>query len=218
MTWVKLCSIKNPADIAVAVKACPNAVGFLVGQKYSSSDFIPAKTARELAASLPLNITPVLVTHLSQANEIVTLIRETNIFTVQLHGDCPIDELIKLRSLINEPLTLIYAVHVTGSGLSANISQLNPYVDMILLDSCDSVLGKVGGTGLVHDWRISADIVLNSQLPIILAGGLTPENVSAAIQQVKPFGVDVNSGVKNKYGFRSHDLCNLFVERAKNRN
>jgi phosphoribosylanthranilate isomerase len=89
-------------------------------------------------------------------------------------------------------------------------------VDALLLDSRNAGTGQMGGTGLVHDWRVSAKIVQRSRLPVVLAGGLTPENVAAAVMQVRPFGVDVNSGVKAAAQRRKDvERMREFVRRAK---
>jgi len=214
MTWVKLCSMKSRTDILAAIDAKPDAVGFLVGQKHSSNDFISPEVACELAKLLPQNITPVLVTHLERAEDIYQLASETNLRTIQLHGDSSLEQVIALRKMLPDS-TLIYAAHVIDGGLSVDVEPFSPYIDMLLLDSCDPALGKVGGTGLVHDWNISAEIIRTSSVPVILAGGLNSENVAQAIEQVKPFGVDVNSGVKKRDGLRSAKQCSAFVKNAQ---
>jgi len=214
MTWVKLCSMKCRADILAAADAEPDAVGFLVGQKHTSNDFISPAQARELAKLLPQKIAPVLVTHLARAEDIYQLASETEINSIQLHGDSSLEQVVALRKLLPHS-TLIYAAHVIDGELSVDVQQFSPYIDMLLLDSCDPALGKVGGTGLVHDWNISAEIIRTSSVPVILAGGLNPDNVAQAIKQVKPFGVDVNSGVKNRDGLRSAKQCSAFVKNAQ---
>ena len=75
--------------------------------------------------------------------------------------------------------------------------------------------GQVGGTGQIHDWTLSAQIVRTSQVPVILAGGLNPSNVEEAIRTVNPYGVDANSGLKNPEGGRDHELCKMFVVNAR---
>ncbi|MEM3423739.1 MAG: phosphoribosylanthranilate isomerase, partial [Nitrososphaeria archaeon] len=77
---------------------------------------------------------------------------------------------------------------------------------------------RLGGTGLTHDWEISAEIVKTVKIPVILAGGLTPDNVKKAIKKVKPFGVDVNTGVKDSNGYKDPEKVKLFVKVAKNAN
>jgi len=215
VTWVKLCSIKSEADIQAVIEAQPDAAGFLVGQRHHSADFISPAKAKELARLLPHNITPILVTHLANAEDIAQLATETQISTIQLHGGSSIQETIKLRRRLPGDSRLIYAAHVTETGCSITIDDYSKHVDMLLLDSCNPDLRQVGGTGKTHDWNISAEIVQNTELPVILAGGLNPNNVADAVKTVKPFGVDVNSGVKDRDGFRSPALCKKFVANAK---
>lgn len=74
--------------------------------------------------------------------------------------------------------------------------------DALLADTANPLTDQVGGTGLVHDWRLTADLRTRLRLPLILAGGLTPENVAEAISQVRPYAVDVNSGVKGADGYK----------------
>lgn len=88
-------------------------------------------------------------------------------------------------------------------------------VDAFILDTQDLSNDKIGGTGLTHDWNISSEVVREVSRPVILAGGLTPENVADAIKIVKPFGVDANSGLKDSDGFKDNVKVINFVYRAK---
>jgi len=212
--YVKLCSIKNENDIRAVIDSGANAAGFLVGQVHSSNDFISPSKAAELVSLLPQQITPVLVTHQTKFESIADLIDETSITTVQLHGDFDVEQIKMLRSSLSHQIKLIGVFHVGVTALEL-LPSLCSYVDTILLDSCNPSTGQVGGTGMTHDWNQSAEIVRKATVPVILAGGLKPENVSAAIKKVKPFGVDVNSGVKDSQGFRSYERCISFVRNAK---
>ena len=88
-------------------------------------------------------------------------------------------------------------------------------VDAFILDTLDLANDKVGGTGLVHDWNISRKVVQEVSKPVILAGGLTPENVGEAIWFVKPYGVDASSGLKASDGFKDKTKVINFISRAK---
>ena len=215
VTWVKLCSIKSKGDLNVVIKACPDAAGFLVGQTHNSTDFISPDKAKELASVLPKNIKPILVTHLSKAEEIFNLVMKTGIKTIQLHGNSNIKQIIDLRNQLDNKCELIYVIHANAEFSVNDINEIIPYIDMILIDSCDLNNDRVGGTGIVHDWEISSGIVKLTNIPVILAGGLNINNLQQAIQKVKPFGVDVNSGVKDTHGYRSKKLCQEFVKIAR---
>jgi phosphoribosylanthranilate isomerase len=88
-------------------------------------------------------------------------------------------------------------------------------VDGIILDKAIRATGQVGGTGKTHDWNISKAVVRSIALPVILAGGLNPENIAEAIRTVQPYGVDVNSGVSKAGGIKDHEKLRLFIARAK---
>jgi phosphoribosylanthranilate isomerase len=107
------------------------------------------------------------------------------------------------------------AVHMGSADALAAITSYGALVDGFVADSCNPATGQVGGTGLTHDWRISAELVERTAKPLWLAGGLTPANVAAAIEQVKPWGVDVNSGVKGPDGFKQQQRLHAFIEAAK---
>jgi len=212
---VKLCGIRQEKDLAAVVDADADAAGFLVGQLHASNDFILPSTAARLARQLPPYITPVLVTHLQRAAEIARLVAKTGITTVQLHGGVRLGEVRKLRD--NLPLNgkLILAVHVVDAALDPQPEEFYPLVDAILLDSRDRATGQVGGTGRIHDWEVSADLVRRCPRPVILAGGLNPGNVAQAIRAVRPFAVDANSGLKGEDGARDPETCRAFVALAK---
>lgn len=212
---IKICGIRNEADIKVVVESGADAAGFLIGQLHASHDFILPSTAARLAGHLPPYITPVIVTHLVQAATIIEIVKKTGIITVQLHGGTSLDEVKKLSGLMPLNGKLIFASHIIRGKLEPALDDFYPLIDAVLLDSYNKTTGQVGGTGRVHDWNKSSEIVKNCPLPVILAGGLNPVNVAKAVQIVKPYGVDANSGLKNKGGGRSPELCRAFVKNAR---
>jgi phosphoribosylanthranilate isomerase len=210
---VKICGIRSPEEAAVAVVAGADAIGLLVGQVHESPDFIRPETAREICATLGPFVVPVLVTHLTDPDSIVELARQVPAWVIQLHSDLPIEAFRQLRPRLG-PRKLLGKVSVEGPHAVARARAIQDLVDALLLDSCDRSTNRVGGTGLVHDWNLSAQIVRESSVPVILAGGLTPDNVTAAIDLVQPWGVDVNTGVKGEGGRKSADRCRRFVSAA----
>jgi phosphoribosylanthranilate isomerase len=88
-------------------------------------------------------------------------------------------------------------------------------VDAFVLDSVNEETGAIGGTGLVHDWNISRRVVSRYPIPVILAGGLTPLNVREALEKVKPYAVDSNSGLRDSHGFKDHTKIHEFISNAK---
>ena len=175
---VKICGIKTEQDVEIAVKAGADALGFLVGQIHASHDFILPSTAARLVEMMPPYVVPILVTHLTDPGEILDLAEQTSILTIQLHGGSLPGEMKELREHLGSAGKLIYAAHVVNGTVSPSLEEYYDLADAVLLDSMDRESGKVGGTGMVHDWRLSALIARTSTCPVTLAGGLNPENVA----------------------------------------
>lgn len=214
MMRVKICGIKSKDDALMAINYGADAIGLLVGQKHTSTDFIDIDTAKDIVQALPPFCSSVMVTHLVDTGEIIDLASKISVNTIQLHGDSsPNDaQLIKIAL----PYIKIYkAIHVTNENSVDGGKEFLPYVDAILLDTANASTGQVGGTGMTHDWSISKRIVETYDKPIILAGGLDPDNVTDAIKEVMPFGVDVNSGTKGESGYKDADKVRSFIRNAK---
>ncbi len=213
---VKICGIRHRRDLAAALASGPDALGFLVGRVHSSPDFIAPEEARELASRVPSGAAaPVLVTHVNKPDRLERLIEATDIRTVQLHGAPAPSQVCELRNRLGAGAVLILAVHVRGACMDDAWHEALPWVDALVLDTADPATDRVGGTGRVHDWRVSAGFVRECPLPVLLAGGLTPENVARAIRTAHPYGVDVNSGVEDERGNKSGERCRAFVAAAR---
>jgi len=212
---VKICGIKNETELEIAVNAGSDAVGFLVGQRFPSPDFILPDKAARLAALLPPFVSPVLVTHLTEPEEIAGLIERTGVTTIQLHGGSTTEQVHTLRKCLGGSVKLILAIHVgqLPEDISPDPAPYAPFADAFLLDSYDPASGKVGGTGKTHNWQASAKVVSAVSRPVILAGGLTPENVVEAVRTVRPYAVDVNSGV-HPFGTLDARISSAFVQNA----
>jgi phosphoribosylanthranilate isomerase len=117
--------------------------------------------------------------------------------TIQLCDALDSESLAALREAL-PGIRLVQVIHVTGPEAGQQARSLAAHVDALLLDSGNPTLTvkELGGTGRVHDWSISREIRESVSVPVFLAGGLNPRNVGAAIQQVRPFGVDICSGVR----------------------
>ncbi len=211
---VKICGIKNEDDIKVAIKSGADAVGFLVGQVHPSPDFIVTSTAARLIGLLPPYITPVIVTHLHDPDEILNMMKKTGARTIQLYGKNTPDEMKILKDSLPLNCNIIMAIHIVSGQQEIELDEYYPYISALILDSLNVDKGQVGGTGLTHNWTTSARIVRESKVPVILAGGLSPENVEEAIEIVQPYGVDANSSLRAINGNRSLEKCTIFVEKA----
>lgn len=189
----KICGINNIEDVNVALKAGADALGFLVGITHLAEDKISKEDAKDLISNLPPFISTVAVTHLTSVDAIVDMVKYLGVTTVQIHDYIPPQEVKQVRDLL-PGVKIIKAVHVMAEDSIEIARSFEPYVDALLLDS--RTKDRLGGTGMTHDWNISAKIVQEVKKPVILAGGLTADNVYEAVKKVKPYGVDVNSGVE----------------------
>jgi phosphoribosylanthranilate isomerase len=158
----------------------------------------------------------VLITYLDEANEIAGFCHALSARIVQLHGDIDRDELKRLKTL-DPSLTVIKSLVVgmhDDKTLEAMLSDLSPFVDAFITDTFDLKTGASGATGKTHDWRVSRRLVKLSDRPVILAGGLTPENVKQAILEVRPAGVDSHTGVEDSTGRKSRQKVQRFLSEA----
>jgi len=177
-------------------------------------------TEEEAAAiikSLAPPIFGVLITYIHQASEIAALCHALGARIVQLHGDIGRDEVKRLKTLAPS-LTVIKSLVVgmrDDKALEAMARELSPLVDAFITDTFDPKTGASGATGKTHDWRVSRRLVELADRPVILAGGLTPENVKRAILEVQPAGVDSHTGVEDPTGRKSREKIRKFMSEAK---
>ncbi len=212
---VKICGIRRSEDALLAAQCGADAVGLLVGQRHSSPDFITAALAEEIARTLPPSVEAVLVTHITEVDEIERLLRQSGITAVQLHSEITADSVANLRTRLPD-LKVFKSVHVISAQSMRYPEGFSKIVDGFVLDTINVATGQVGGTGNIHDWSISQKIVERfPDIPTILAGGLTSKNVRSAIESVHPFGVDVNSGTKGSDGFKDARKMREFIREAK---
>jgi phosphoribosylanthranilate isomerase len=213
--YVKICGIRRHKDALIAAELGADAIGLLVGQRHNSPDFISAVVARDISRALPPSLEAVLVTHITEVDEIERLLRQSGITAVQLHSEITADSVANLRTRFPD-LKVFKSVHVISAESVRYPERFSKVVDGFVLDTINVATDQVGGTGNVHDWSISRKIVERfPDIPIILAGGLNSKNVRPAIESVHPFGVDVNSGTKGSDGFKDARKMREFILEAK---
>ncbi len=210
--FIKVCGIRSVDEAAGAVEAGATAIGVLVGVAESVPDRVAPDLGKKIAASVPGGVTTVMVTHLTDPEEVADIASYMKVRAVQVHGDMDVRGLRTLRSLLPGVL-IIKTIHVTGDEAAFRARDYAAAADMLLLDTAAG--GKIGGTGVTHDWSVSAEIAESSRVPVILAGGLNPENVAAAIERVKPHGVDANSGLEHGDGSKDFEKIKAFVAAAR---
>lgn len=190
MTRAKICGIRDAGARDVAVAAGADAVGFVVEIPRSKRS-IGREKARGLIEGLPPFVSSVIVVEPESVAEAANLALDTGTDVIQVNDSLSFEDMATLKKMV--PMRLVATV-AAKPGILDHARRMAEVADAILLDSLEE--GKLGGTGTVHDWNLSADLVRQVDLPVILAGGLKPENVAAAIKTVRPYAVDVSSGVE----------------------
>ena len=178
-------------------------------------DDLTTDKARDIIRRLPNDILTVVITYVNQARQAADLVEQVGAGAIQFHGGISQTQIRLFRDLC--PLVKTIG-RVTVHNHSAILSSRRfraPQWDAIILDSIDTNTGKRGATGLTHDWSISAKIVLQSSIPVILAGGLTPENVANAIRTVRPHAVDAHTGLEDEDGSRNYKKIDQFASIAR---
>lgn len=196
MTRIKICCIASVAEAEQAIQAGASALG-LVAAMPSGPGPIPDELIAVIARHVPPPLATFLLTCETEADAVVAHVRRCHTNTVQLVDTVEPRTYAELRRAL-PPVKIVQVLHVTGPETLAEARQLAPQVDALLLDSGQPQLAikQLGGTGRVHDWRISRQVVEAVACPVFLAGGLNAGNVAEAIRQVRPFGVDLCSGVR----------------------
>ena len=214
---VKICGIRSARDLAVAVDGGADAVGFIAGTTHYSEDVLDADRAVSLVRLVPPYVSTVLVTHLETATEICALADGLGVDTIQVHGLVSNEVVAEVcRRAGGRRITR--AVHVTGEESLAAALELVGICDAVHLDTRTE--NRLGGTGQVHDWSVSRrirDELATHDLPVILAGGLRPDNVADAVAAVRPYAVDVNSGVEHPSGDKDSGKICRFITLAHNK-
>lgn len=201
MTKVKICGITNVEDALQAVAAGADALGFVLYDK--SPRFVSPLEAQKIIVELPPFVTTVGLFVNEPVPQIRRIMTAARLDVVQLHGDEPPE-----KCLI-EPLRVIKALRVRDA---ASLQGVDRYqVSALLLDAWSD--DAYGGTGKRFDWQLARR--LTGKRPLILAGGLTPENVIDAVRLVKPYAVDVSSGVEAAPGKKDHQKVAEFICRVR---
>lgn len=211
-TRVKICCISSRAEADLAIRAGADCLG-LVGEMPSGPGPISDLTTREIAAGAPPGVATFLLTSRTDPSSVVEHVGLTGTSVVQLVDSVPTATYHALRAECPS-VRIVQVVHVQDEGAVDVARSLAPNVDAILLDSGrpDAAVKELGGTGRTHDWRISKRVVDLVSVPVFLAGGLAGDNVRQAIEVVRPFGVDLCSGVRSEVGLDSRLLAGFMAE------
>jgi phosphoribosylanthranilate isomerase len=208
---VKVCCITSVEEMLLAVECGASAVG-LVSEMPSGPGVIGEELIAEIAARVPPPVATFLLTCEQDASAIVEQQRRCRTNTLQLCDRVGAEVYGELRAKL-PGVSLVQVVHVRGEESLAEALEAARHVDALLLDSGDQSLAvkELGGTGRTHDWRVSRRVVESSPVPVFLAGGLKPENVAGAVSIVRPFGLDVCSGVRERGRLDAGKLKRFFA-------
>jgi phosphoribosylanthranilate isomerase len=208
---VKICGMMRSEDVKVAIDSGADAVGFVVGSPMSPRNLALTK-ARKLMKSVPIFTARVAVTSANDSKSVLKICSKLRPDAIQLHQHRR--ELVRLIRRQQPETSLILATAIRNRFSVARASRTSAYSDAVLADTPNTA--GMGGTGQVHNWVLTAAV--RDRIyphPLILAGGLTPRNVRPAIRKVKPFAVDVSTGVERKTGIKDHMKIMEFIKNAK---
>ena len=206
----KICCISNEEEARLAVDYGASAIG-LVARMPSGPGPIPDELIWQIAKTVPPPVATFMLTSETMVSEIIEHHRRTNTNTIQIVDSISSGSYVELKSALPS-VKIVQVIHVIDDKSVDEALRISEMVDAILLDSGNPKLKikELGGTGRVHNWKLSRQIRDKSKCPVFLAGGLTPDNVRQAIEEVQPFAVDVCSGVRTD-GHLDRKKLELFV-------
>lgn len=204
-TWVKICGITNKEDALHAVESGADLIGFIFWNK--SKRYVPEGEVKSIVDSLGGTVKTVGVFVDEDLEELNKLVIGTGIDYVQLHGSESIEYVRGVEAEV------IKAVRVKGKSDIEKALEFKDVADYILLDTF--VEGEQGGTGKTFDWSLVSR--LSDEVPVILSGGLNVDNIRDAIEVVKPFGVDVSSGVEKTPGVKDSEKVTNFIHAVRSK-
>ncbi|MBD3387846.1 MAG: phosphoribosylanthranilate isomerase [Candidatus Altiarchaeales archaeon] len=206
---VKVCGVTNAEDARMVLEEGADALGVIVDVPVGTPRKITLETAVDIRDSISgMNHTLIAVLMPESADEVVNVVERLAPEGIQLHGMESPELVADIRGKVG--CTLIKAIHVDESIDLEYVKRVSEHADVILLDT--KVGDAVGGTGEQHDYSIDNQVKRITGNPIMLSGGLNAENVVAAVERVKPYAVDVSSGVESEPGRKDPVKVRKFIE------
>lgn len=188
MTKVKVCGIMDESDLSSALLGGADAVGFIV-EIDGSRHRLSASSVSKLIDLVPIFTKSVAVIAPDSLEKAVLLAQKTGADILQVHGTLDPEEIYELKKRVTQKI-------IAAVPPSRDAQRMAQVADSVLLDTFKD--GRLGGTGETHDWSVSAALAKDIRVPVILAGGLNASNVGEAIRVVRPYAVDVSSGVETE--------------------
>ena len=214
--FIQVAGVKDQAEADSLVRCGVRFLGFPLRLPVHKAD-LGEQEAAAVIRTLKPPARGVLITYLDRADDVMEFCDSLGVSIVQLHGDIAVDELRHLkerRPALTVVKSLVVGLHPAAE-LLATIEGTAPHVDAYITDTFDPQTGASGATGKTHDWKVSRQLVLQSPRPVILAGGLNPDNVREAILAVRPAGVDAHTGLEDASGRKSEAKVRTFVREAQ---
>jgi phosphoribosylanthranilate isomerase len=211
--WVKICGNTSLEDAWLAVEAGADAVGFIFA---ASPRHVTAEQVASITSRLPHAIEKIGVFVDSPLDQIEATVRNCGLTGVQLHADGGPELPSQLRNRLGPGLRILRVIHFgADAAQQAAVLAQDTNIDAVLVDSRTAT--AVGGTGIAYDWDLAAQSIFRDMKAkrFVAAGGLNPENVADAIATLKPWGVDVASGVEAAPGRKDPDKVRIFIAKAR---
>jgi phosphoribosylanthranilate isomerase len=210
---IKICCISSIEEARVAIECGASALGF-VGKMPSGPGVIDDELIFRIVKTVPPPLGTFLLTSETSADTIINHHRRTQTNTIQMVDSVQEGTYAQLRQAL-PAVKLVQVVHVLNDISVDEALNISRHVDAILLDSGNPnlTIKELGGTGRIHSWKLSRKIRENTHVPVFLAGGLTPENVRQAFDEVQPYGIDVCCGVRTE-GALDIKKLEMFFEAA----
>ncbi|MDQ4021495.1 MAG: phosphoribosylanthranilate isomerase [Actinomycetota bacterium] len=213
---IQVAGVIDAAEAVMLAECGVDWLGFPLRLAVNKED-LSEEQAAEIIAGIRPPQRGILITYEVEAGDISAFCRKLGVRTVQVHANVPANQLRALKQV--EPgLVILKSLVVRGDNqqdLAAMVEETYEWVDMYITDTFDPATGAEGATGLVHDWQISADLVQRSPRPVMLAGGLNPDNVDSAIRKVRPAAVDAHTGLEDSAGRKDQAKVQRFVANAR---
>jgi phosphoribosylanthranilate isomerase len=213
---IKICCISSENEASMAIDMGASAIG-LVARMPSGPGPISDELIRQIAKTIPPPVATFLLTSETSVKEIIKHHHRTNTNTIQIVDSLSSGTYSQLKAAL-PGVKIVQVIHVIDERSVDEAIRISEMVDALLLDSGNPKLKikELGGTGRVHNWKLSRQIRDKSRCPIFLAGGLNPDNVRQAIDEVQPFAVDVCSGVRSNGKLDRQKLELFFIRALKN--
>lgn len=206
---IQVAGVIDQAEANLLIDCGVKFIGFPLRLPINKED-LSEDDARKIILTFPNDVKAVLITYLNKAKDVLELSEFLKANHVQLHGDISADELIILKEK-NKQIKILKSIVIGKDDVEYSLKTFSNLVDFFITDTFDPKSGATGATGKTHNWDVSKRIVQKSPLPVVLAGGLNHKNVAEAVKHVKPFGVDVHTGVENNSRRKSRELLMKFI-------